>query len=225
MNIRAEIIVAALFVAAMSGSASGQSESVQTKDIPALSLFPMLKEYYKLPSAKRTHFRPNYYLNSKSGGHLDAILLRRSGAMPMTIGPQGLMSPLPGAEDIADGAQIRLTAPQGTKLSVTIQLASSTALAATLDAKDLKASIEQAKSGAKQLAGIGGFMVPNYRMVCFEGVGGGTAVTASGSAATLPELISRQTHLARPCFAPLDMPNAVQIRLDRKPTAILIVEK
>lgn len=212
---------AASFIVAMSAQAQ---TPVETKSFPAEKMFPFLTDYLKLPVAERDRFHPNYHLMSK-GVAVRATLKRKSGDVPVTFASDGLIQPKPTLADIAAGTQMEMSAPKDSKIGIAIKLASSVPPAATMDAKALKASIEQARIGAKKAAGAMSMMVPNLQRVCFEGATGGQAVLSSGKTVGLKtEMQNSSVDKGSPCFTPKDTPDAVQIRLDRVPRTLIILK-
>lgn len=217
------VIFAAAAATCIIASGGYAQAPMETKTLPAETLFPFLAEYLKLPAAERDRFHPNYHLMAQ-GVTVRAVLKRRSGDVPLTFAPDGLIQPVPTSADIAAKTQIEMSAPKDSKIGISIKIASSVAPATTLDAKALKASIDQARVGAKKAAGAMAVMVPNLQRVCFEGATGGTAITAGGKAVALKtETKDASVDKGSPCFTPKDMPDAVQIRLDRTPRTLIIL--
>jgi hypothetical protein len=205
-------------------TASSAQTPVETQTIPAEKLFPFLTNYLKLPAAERDRFHPNYHLMAK-GVTVKAMLKRKSGDVPLTFAADGLMQPVPTAADIAAGAQIQMSAPKDGKIGIGIKIASSVPPATTLDAKALKASIDQARAGSKKAAGAMAIMVPDLQRICFEGATSGTAVSANGKTIALKtETKNGSVDKGSPCFAPADAPDAVQVRLDRIPRTLIILK-
>jgi hypothetical protein len=197
---------------------------VETKTFPAEKLYPFLTEYLKLPAAERDRFHPAYHLMAK-GVAIKAVLKRKSGDVPLSFAPDGLIRPVPTAADIADKVQIEMSAPKDSKIGIGIKIASSVSPATVLDARALKASIDQARAGSKKAAGAMSVMVPNLQRVCFEGATSGTATSAAGKTVALKtETKNGSVDKGSPCFTPKDTPDAVQIKLDRVPRALIILK-
>jgi hypothetical protein len=218
-------VLLATTVASFVVSAAAYAQTpLETKSFPAEKMFPFLADYLKLPAAERDRFHPNYHMMSQ-GLTVRATLKRKSGDVPVTFAPDGLIRPVPTPADIAAKTQIEMSAPKDSKIGISIKLASSVPPATTMDAKALKASIEQARVGAKKAAGAMSMMVPNLQRVCFEGATGGQAVLGNGKTVALKtETQNNSVDKGSPCFTPKDAPDAVQIRLDRVPRTLIILK-
>lgn len=200
--------------------------TAKTADVPVDKLFPYLGNYYDLPAAQRDHFQLAYFFIIKTGsGTIGATLKGAAGDVPITIGGDGRVTPLPSAADLKAKRPVSLTAPEGLSLGVTIKLMPLTAPATQLDADNLSIAIQQAHDGAKKAAGVLGMMVPNYQTVCFDGAHSGTVTLKSGATAALKVQKSEDTKAATPCFTPADARDAVKVNLDRTPSAMVIVAK
>lgn len=214
-------VAAATFILA---AAAHAQTPVETKTFPADKMFPFLAEYLNLPAAERDRFHPNYHLMAK-GVTVRAILKRKSGDVSVTFAPDGLIQPVPTLADISAGTQMEMSAPKGSKIGVAIKLASSVPAATAMDARMLKASIDQTRVGARKAAGAMAMMVPDLQRVCFEGASSGSAILANGKVVALKtESNNNSVDKGSPCFTTKDAPDAVQIKLDRTPRSLIILK-
>lgn len=217
-------LLAATAAAFIMAAAAHAQTPVETKTFPADKMFPFLADYLKLPAAERDRFHPNYHLIAK-GVTIRAILKRKSGDVAVTFAPDGLIQPVPTLADISAGTQMEMSAPKGSKVGIAIKLASSVPPATVMDARALKASIDQTRIGARKAAGAMAMMVPNLQRVCFEGATSGSAILANGKAVALKtESDNNSVDKGSPCFTPKDAPDAVQIKLDHTPRSLIILK-
>ncbi len=197
----------------------------ETADLAAEKLFPYLSNYYDLPAAQRDHFQMAYFFHVKGDRNAVSVVLKGNGDQPLAIAGDGRVSPLPSATDLKAKRKLTLSAPKGTSVGVEIKLLVAAKPAAALDAGYLSTAVQQAHDGAKKAAGLLGMVVPNYQTVCFPGAQNGTVVLKSGASAALKIETNPDKKTSVPCFTPSETRDAVQITLDRAPSAMVIVPK
>ena len=200
--------------------------AAETATVPADNLFPFLAKYYALAPTQRDHFEMAFFLMVKGDRHaVSASFKAPGGDVPLTVAPDGRMSPVPSAADLNAKRQMTLAAPKGTQIGITIQLMPAIHPAARLDAGYLATAIAQAHDGAKKAAGIMSLAVPDYRTICFRGSHAGTVTLRSGKTVALTVQKNPQTQMQAPCFTPSETPDAVQVALDTAPSDMIIVPK
>lgn len=219
---RLSVYAAALGLCLISGAAWADP-ALETRQVPAENVFPYLKNYYGLPAGERDLFHPQYALAPASRATVHLVLKRPGGDVPLVAGADGALSPTPSPADMAAKLSVEVSAPKDTKVGIGIWLMASVESAKTYDARRLRASVDQARNGVKKLAGLMALAVPNYQVLCFEGATSGSATLADGRTVAMKTF--GRNGVMRPCYAPVDVPNATQITLDRATSGVFINPK
>ncbi len=222
------LAAAAFMSASLLTLATGASAAEKSKAIPSPSLFPYLDTYLNLPAGTRDRYHLSYVVVPQGAKLSDfhLVLNRKGGDVPLSVAPDGEIMPLPNLSDLKAKTPITLNAPDGSRFGISLRVAATIDMARTYDAAPLKASIEQARSGAKKAAGLLAVAVPDFQTACFGGATAGTATLANGRTVALPGLPKADDAPAgTPCFTPAALPEARTITLDRAPTAIYIEPK
>lgn len=208
--------------------ATGAAGAEKSKAIPSPSLFPYLDTYLTLPANTRDRYHLSYVVVSQGAKLSDfhLALNRKGGDVPLMIASDGEIMPLPTLSDLKAKTPITLNAPDGSRFGISLRVAATIDMAKTYEAAPLKASIEQARAGAKKAAGLLAIAVPDFQAACFGGATSGTATLANGKTVALPGLPKAgDAPAGTPCFTPAALPEARTIALDRAPTAIYIEPK
>lgn len=181
-------------------------------------VFPYYDRYLKLPAADRTRWSLSYRLmvSDKPATGVKLWYSGAAGRTPVSISPDGRVSPLPTPEQIKAKTMIA-AAPVGTKFSVNLDVVPSIAPAAVLDARELAAAADQATRGAKKAAGPLGLAVPRFERIWFNGASGGTVETPTG-VKPLPTRGAKAT----PYFDPAAWPGATEVRFQTAPVRLLL---
>jgi hypothetical protein len=208
--------------------ATGAAGAEKAKAIPSPSLFPYLDTYLGLPANARDRFHMSYVVGAQ-GAKLSDIHLtlnRTSGDIPLAIAADGEILPLPTLADLKAKTPVTVQAPDGSRFGMSLRIAATIEMAKSYDAAPLKASIEQARSGAKKAAGLLAVAVPDFQTACFAGAASGTATLANGKTIALPgQPKAGDVPAGTPCFTPSAMPDARSVTLDRAPRVIYIQPK
>lgn len=199
----------ALALCAMSAGAADK-----TKPVELGKLFPYLEPYLALPPAERSRFRLVYRV--KLGGAPQSALRLAYPDGPAPLAADGRVLRLPTLAALRAKAKGVLTAPQGAKLDVDLEVEPTLPTAAEMDAQALAEAVRQAAAGSKKAAGVFGFAVPAMQRVVFVGVAGGQVVSADGTAKPLPLV------RGRPVFDPKAHPGARRLRFARAPQRMTI---
>ncbi len=216
------ILAAAIAASLMATGAAGAEKS---KAIPSPSLFPYLDTYLDLPANTRDRYHLSYVVGTQGARTSDVhmTLNRPSGNVPLTIAADGEILPQPTLADLKAKTPVTIQAPDGSRFGISLRVAATIDLAKTYDTAPLKASIEQARAGAKKAAGLLAMAVPDFQTACFAGVMSGTATLANGKTVVLPGIKQAgDVPVGTPCFTPAAMPDARTITLDRAPRVIYI---
>ncbi|WP_443750677.1 hypothetical protein [Asticcacaulis solisilvae] len=217
-----------LLGASLLALATGAAGAEKSKAIPSPSLFPYLDTYLNLPANTRDRYHLSYVVGTQGGQKSDfhMTLNRPSGDVALSIAPDGEILPLPTLADLKDKTPVTIQAPDGSRFGMSLRVAATIEMAKTYDATPLKASIEQARSGAKKAAGLLAVAVPDFQTVCFAGTLSGTATLANGKTVALPGIKQAgDVPAGTPCFTPSALPDARTIALDRAPRVIYIQPK
>jgi hypothetical protein len=212
---RAAILgLAALIPAGLAGSAWAK-----TKPVEAGKLFPYLDMYLAIPAAQRSRFVMGYFLqrDGQAATGVSLVLLGPGGQRtPLPLGPGGRILRTPSLADLKAKAQVEITAPEGSKFSLSMEMLATLRPAATLDARELAATLAQCDAAIRSKAGLLGFAAPKVKRVILKGAGSGTAINAQGVARPLP------MQNGQPAYDPEQMPGIVTLNLARAPSAILL---
>ena len=220
--------LAATVGASLMTLATGAAGAEKSKAIPSPSLFPYLDTYLNLPANTRDRYHLSYVVVSQGAKLSDfhLVLNRNGGNVPLLIASDGEIMPLPTLSDLKAKTPVTLEAPEGSRFGISLRVAATLDMSKTYEAAPLKASIEQARAGAKKAAGLLAIAVPDFQTVCFAGTTSGTATLANGKTVALPGMRQAgDVPVGTPCFTPASLPDAQAITLDHTPRAIYIQAK
>ena len=218
-------IATALFAVALAGSAVAETE---TKTVPADKVFPFITNYYGLPPADRAHFHLVYSLMSQ-GTKLSDISLSLNGA-PISIGPTGVISPLPTDAQLKAKATVTFSRPAGSKFGISLGVFPNAQPQQTMDVHPLNLAIDEARRGAKSMAGLLALAVPTLDRLNVLGVTTGQVKTADGQVHPLP-FTAAQTDKngnkqpAHVTYVPADWPTAQTLIFNASPALLSIESK
>jgi len=193
--------------------------AAKTKSFPATKLFPYLDLYLGIPAPQRTLFVLAYFLklNGKPAASMQPVLIVGGSRTVLPVGADGRVQRLPSLADLKAKTQIELSAPEGSKFSLNMEMLARVTPATAIPAGQLVAAIDQCDRAIRSKAGLLGFAAPKIKRAVFKGAGSGTAVNAQGVARPLP-----LTAEGSPAFDPEQMPGTVTIKLARAPTSIAL---
>lgn len=201
----------------------------ETQNVPVDKLFPYLKNYYDVPAAERTLFRTAYYLVPKGGAlpPIKAKLKRKGGDFSLNVGADGEIYPLPTSDDFKNKINVELEAPKGTSIGISLRVKATIPAAQTYEVATIKSVIAQTNKGSKKAAGVAGFVIPTFKLVCFSGVTSGVWVDAAGNKTALKSEPKIKDNVVKnaPCFNPDEAPKAVSVTLDHPAKAVFIYGK
>jgi hypothetical protein len=226
---RRDWLKAAIALMVPAGAARAAPKSVE---LPCEKVFAYLKDYYGLPASERGLFRMAYFaqITNVNTEDLSLSLKHKGQTVPLSLGKEGLISPLPSAQALNDKATLILSAPEGAKLAFSIRLELMPAFApeARMEVAALKPAMIQAAKGVKKAAGLMAMAVPDYDTLIIRGIGAGEVVLKDGSRRPLPlrpALTAKNGTAvpAMPYFTPARWPEAVAIQFAKAPDFVLIV--
>lgn len=226
MNRRIALTAATAFAALVfAGSALAGNE---TKTVPADKVFPFITNYYALAPADRAHFHLVYSLISQ-GAKLNDISLSLNGA-PINIGPNGVLSPLPTDAQLKAKATVTFSRPAGSKFGVSLGVFPNAQPQPVMDVRPLNQAIEEARKGARSMAGLLALAVPTLDRLMVYGVTSGQVKLADGQVKSLPFTAATTDknggkHPAHLTYVPADWPAAQSLVFDAAPSLLSIESK
>lgn len=219
------LLLAAAIGASFVTLATGAAAAEKSKAIPSPSLFPYLDTYLDLPANTRDRYHLSYVVGIQGGNKSDVhmTLNRPAGDVALTIAPDGEILPQPTLADLRAKTPVTIHAPDGSRFGISLRVAATVEMAKAYDTAPLKASIEQARAGAKKAAGLLAMAVPDFQTACFAGVASGSVTLNNGKTLALPGIKQAgDVPVGTPCYTPAALPDARTITLDRAPRVIYI---
>ena len=203
--------VAALWAHALNAAETG----MKSRDVEASKVFAYLDTYLSLPPDQRTGFALSYRFKAPGAQTPPRLyLLRGAEQIVLPIAADGRVELLPSLADLKARAHVLLQAPEGIKVSETLDLMATQPMRADYAATDFNVGLEQVNRAVKKIAGPLSLMAPKMTKVVFVGAGSGELIDAAGHAQPLPMSADG------PAFSPMSMPSARAIRLARAPVRI-----
>ena len=186
------------------------------KVVDAKKVFPYLDAYLKLPPADRSRFRLAYAFG-RDGRPLTAAVWLVDGAQrqPVPLRADGRAERLPTLAQL-ERAKVQVDVDSGVKMSISMSIEATVALAADLDARELAAALAQAQGGMKKALGVMALAMPKLEGLRFHGVTGGEIELADGRRLALPVVGGF------PFFAPAAQPTARRVRFAKAPSRVEI---
>ena len=226
MNRRMILTAAAAFAALT--FAGGALAGNETKTVPADKVFPFITNYYALAPADRAHFHLVYSLIGQ-GAKLSDISLSLNGA-PINIGPNGVLSPLPTDSQLKAKATVTYSRPAGSKFGISLGIFPNAQPQQTMDVRPLNQAIDEARKGAKSMAGLLALAVPTLDRLMIYGVTSGQVKLADGQVKPLPftaETTDKNggKHPAHLTYVPAGFPTAQNLIFNATPTLLSVESK
>jgi len=190
-----------------------------TTDTRPASDIPFLQDFLNLSPAERSQIDVYFMVKIKHGDpSLTRITLNdRGNSVPIHIGPDGRLSPMPTREQVNDGATLTVTYQEGAGIAFKSNTFSPLQPSTTYDARSLALGLRQGNNIVKKVAGVLSLAVPPLDRVFFVGGGSGT-VEIDGKTVPLPQNQTKDKYPnGTPYFVPADMPGATRIHLSQTP--------
>ena len=215
----------ALIATAAAGAAWAGTE---TKTVAADKVFPFITNYYGLAPADRAHFHLVYSLVTQ-GSKLSDISLSLNGT-PISIASNGVLSPLPTDAQLKAKATITYSRPAGSKFGISLGIFPNAQPQQTMDTHPLNLAIDEARRGAKSMAGLLALAVPTLDRLMIYGVASGEVKTADGQVHPLPYAAATTDknggkHPAHTTYVPADWPTAQSLTFNAVPALLSIESK
>lgn len=222
------LLLTAVVAAAAFSFAGAAMAGNETKTVAADKVFPFITNYYALPPADRAHFHLVYSLVSQ-GAKLSDISLSLNGA-PINIGASGVLSPLPTDAQLKAKATVTYTRPAGSKFGISLGVFPNAQPQAAMDVRPLNQAIDEARKGAKSMAGLLALAVPTLDRLMVYGVASGQVKLADGQVKPLPFAAATTDknggkHPAHLTYVPADFPTAQSLIFNATPTLLSIESK
>ena len=159
------------------------SPVIAEKTVDVLRVFPMLDRFLSIPPADRSKLALGYEVrrDGRPGSDVGLTLLLRGHRVPLPIAPDGKVMRLPTSGDLAEKAQVLVSAPKDSKLAIQLDFGTSISPTNEISAADCDLAVSQAANAIKKAAGmIGGFLAPHVSRVSFPNAEGGVALGVDG---------------------------------------------
>ena len=208
------LAAATLMAFAAQASVAGAA-GMKSRDVEASKVFAYLDTYLNLPPEQRSGFVLSYRFQTTGTQVAPRLfLLRGAEQIVLPIAADGRVELLPSLADLKARAHVLLQAPEGIKVSETLDLMATQPMRADYAATDFNVGLEQVNRAVKKIAGPLSLMAPKMTKVVFVGAGSGEIIDASGHASPMPVTADG------PAFSPLTTPSARAVRLARAPSRI-----
>ena len=203
--------VAALWAHALNAAETG----MKSRDVEASKVFAYLDTYLDLPPEQRSGVVLSYRFQTTGTQVAPRLfLLRGAEQIVLPVAADGRVELLPSLADLKARVHVLMQAPEGAKVSESLDLMSAQPLRADYAATDFNVGLEQVNRAVKKIAGPLSLMAPKMTKVVFVGAGSGELIDAAGHAQPLPMSADG------PAFSPMSTPSARAIRLARAPVRI-----
>ena len=212
---RVTLMAAAALAALATPGLSAAETGMKSREVEASKVFAYLDTYLALPPDQRSGFALSYRFKAPGAQTPPRLyLLRGAEQIVLPIAPDGRVELLPALADLKARAHVLMQAPEGVKVSETLDLMATQPLRADYAATDFNVGLEQVNRAVKKIAGPFSLMAPKMTKVVFVGAGSGEIIDAAGHASPLP------VGADGPAFSPMTTPGARAIRLAHAPVRI-----
>jgi hypothetical protein len=151
--------------------------------VEVLRVFPMLDRFLAIAPADRSKLALGYEVrrDGKPAGDVRLTLVEGDKRTVLPVAPDGKVLRLPAAADLAAHAQVLVSAPKGSKLSIQLDFGASIVPAQEISVADCDLAVRQGAAAIAKAAGmLGGFLAPHVTRVSFPAAEGGVALDADG---------------------------------------------
>lgn len=228
MSFLPKTLAAALFgVAALSTvpaavSAQGVPNGM-TADTRKISDLPGLQGFLNLPLSQKSQFDIYYAVKIKhaSTEGIRLTLNDHGREIPLHMGPDGRISPMPTREQVNSGDTLTVVYPQEASEALKLKVYSTQPNGREYDAQGLSLGINQANRAMAKVGGILVLALQRLDRVYFIGSRSGT-LEANGQTQTLPIFEGdNEIPAGTPYYVPSQMPDGVKIHLSNAPRIAL----
>lgn len=197
---------------------------IETKEVPASRLFPLLKGFLSQPASARDQIQLAYVVRVKHVpvSALDFKLKDGANVTKLTLGSDNRITPLPTLAQLNRNAVVVATGPNNVSLAMKLKVYSTQSPARTLSAADMTKAVNQTQTVGKKAAGPAAMLISLPDRVFFAGAGRGTVTLSNGQVKTLPVTTKGEYPAGTPYFYPSDYPGAATLNFERVPQRIEI---
>ena len=190
------------------------NNGVTTQEAAAADAFPGLKGFLNLSAAERSQINIYYAVRIKRAAPSAVkILLTQNGqSIPLHVGADGRITPLPTREQLNGSAKITISGPASGSYAMKLHVFSTQPNGKVYDVNGLTTGIKQGNSAMGKIAGPLALMLPKLDRIYFVGAGSGEAEFADGQKKPLPKTTSSGEYPAgTPYFVPAQMTGATRL--------------
>jgi hypothetical protein len=224
MSFLSKTLAAALFgMAALNAtpavvSAQGVPDGM-TSDTRKISDLPGLQGFLHLPPSQRSQFDIYYAVKIKhaSTEGIKLTLNDHGREIPLHMGPDGRISPMPTREQVDSGDTLTVVYPKDGSEALKLRVFSTQPNGREYDAQGLALGINQANRAMAKVGGILVLALPRLDRVYFVGSHSG-ALEANGQTQDLPRFEGdNEIPAGTPYYVPSQMPGGTKIHLSNAP--------
>ncbi len=190
-----------------------------TTDTRKVSELPGLQGFLNLPAADKSQFDIFYAVKIKhaSTDGIKLTLNDHGREVPLRMGPDGRISPMPTREQVNGGATLTVVYPKEASEALKLRVFSTQPAGHDYDAQGLNLGISQANRAMAKIGGILVAALPKLDRVYFVGA-------RSGTIDDQPLPLFRgdnEVPAGTPYYVPSDTPNGAKIHLSNAPSIAL----
>ena len=194
--------------------AQTSANGITTQEAAASDAFPGLKGFLNLPAADRSQINI-YYAARIKRADMSAVkitLTHNGQSLPLHVGADGRITPLPTREQLNGGAKITISGPASGSYAMKLHVFSTQPNGKIYDAASLATGIKQGNSAMSKIAGPLALMLPKLDRVYFVGGGNGEAEFANGQQKPLPRTTTKGEYpVGTPYFVSSQMNGATRL--------------
>jgi len=201
------------------------AQEFQTMSKPADQTFLYYKQYLSLRPNERDKINVFYLLKIKGGNYkgVSIILTDQGQNHPLSLQPDGRITPLPTLAQLNNGATITVTGPDK-GVSLRMKVTPNLSYAPQMDGNALAQSLSQAQSAEKKMAGALAFAVPKLSCIYFVGAKSGTLIMNDGSQKPLTYSKDSPEGPDTPMTCQSEINSAKTVQLNKAPHQIYLGE-
>ena len=195
-----------------------------TVDTRKISDLPGLQGFVNLAPGEKSQFDIYYAIKIKhaSTDGITLMLNDQGREIPLHMGPDGRIWPMPTREQVNGGATLTVVYPQDASEALKLKVFSTQPAGRDYDPQGLGLGINQANRAMAKVGGILVLALPKLDRVYFIGASSGT-LDAGGQSQPLPKTAQNDNEApaGTPYYVPSQMPGGTKIHLSNAPRIAL----